>query len=216
MVYEDLAALIERVRIDNDDIYDPYKWSDIELGTYLSAAQDFLCDELNLIPDVLTISYTADNALVGRPAYVTQVRHVYDSVGTEVELISYNEWQRLQGSAHWRTETGDPGALIEDMHVGYWRLDKLPLSDGTLSVDVYRRALEPLSTSEVPELMESLQQEAMILGARAQSYRKQDADIFDDKQADRLDEKFHMAISQLETAVKRKQRRPGTVLYGGI
>ncbi len=210
-----LEELITRFRTDNDDGYLPYKWSDDDITRYLSEAQEVLCDKINLIPDELDVTYTSASTWVTRPEYITQVRDIFEGTET-ITLRDAAEWQRLQGSPSWRTDTGTVTDIIEDMKAGYWRLYPIPEEDGTLTASVYRRPLEELADCGELELTDSQQVEAVLLYARARSYLKQDADIFDGEQAQNLEIQFHVKVQDIDTAVERKQRRPGTVVYGGL
>lgn len=210
-----LADLVAQVRTDCDDIYEPYKWADTEIERFLSEGQDVFCDRINVIPDEIDVNYAVGQEYVTRPAYITQVRDIFEG-DNRLSIYNSAEWQRLMGSAAWRTTTGGVTELIEDMKFGKWRLYPLPEETGTITVSVYRRAKYPLSECEIPEITDQRQLEAIILYARTKMYRKQDADIFDGEQADALEARFYFEMDALKQAIERKQRKPGTVVYGGI
>lgn len=210
-----IEELIAQFRTDNDDIYEPYMWSDVSITRYLSEAQDVLCDKVNIFPDEIEVAYSADDVWVARDDYITQVRGVFEGAET-IQLRDAAEWQRLQGSATWRTDTGTVTDLIEDMKADNWRLYPIPEEDGTLTLSIYRRPLISLIDGADTAVTDAQQVEAVLLYARSRSYLKQDADIFDQKQAAALEMQFRAKIQEIIGAVERKQRRPGTVLYGGL
>ena len=80
-----LEEIIGRFRIDNDDIWEPYHWSDADITRYIAEAQDVICDAVNIFPDEVSVSYTADDPWVDRPEYITQVRGVF-STTDEISL----------------------------------------------------------------------------------------------------------------------------------
>ena len=97
------------------------------------------------------------------------------------------------------------------------RLVPIPTSAETLQLSVIREPLNDIiDDGSTLELVESAHQRSLLMFCKAMAYEKQDADSRDDQRAAKYKGEFYQYCKMVKSRQARKQRRVGTVQYGGL
>jgi 3',5'-cyclic AMP phosphodiesterase CpdA len=222
----DLDTLIARWRSEMEDTVEPYLWTNAEIVEYFGEAQDEFCEEVDVLNHELTINYTATDPWVSIPYYVTRIRGAETPEGRDVSLFNYEEFLDCMKTddygisslaTDWKSKTGSyPEAMITDIEKGKGRLYPIPTADGTFTLTIYRRAIEPLEDSEELEVVDREHQRCILLKARSLGYLKHDSETYDSTKAADFDALFDDQIMELKSRVARSRRRAKATAYGGL
>jgi hypothetical protein len=222
----DLDTLITRWRQEMEDTVEPYLWSNQEIIEYFGEAQDEFCEEVDVLNDEITLTYAASDVWLDVPEYVTRIRDVDAPSNRHVFLYNQEEFDEYiktddYGSwivaSDWKSKTGtEPEALITDIKKDQARMYPIPTADGSLTVVVYRRPLEPLEDTEEFEVTDRQHQRCMLLKARSLGYMKQDSETYDDDKANEFEDRFMQQVEKINSRVARSRRRAKSVAYGEL
>lgn len=223
-----LSELLAQFRRDMDDMEIPYLWSDDEIYEYLDEAQAEFCEEVDALAGVEDLAYSATDTTVNQPAYVTRLRAAHVD-GKKLRLFTAEQWD--EGSVFeddygnvgsgvsddWETDTAEePKALITDFETGKLRLYPIPTADGIVKARIYRRPKTFMLDLDEPEIVDRQRQRAIVIGARAHAYLKNDSETYDSKLAEKMHQLFYAKLEQFNHRRVRQSRRPGAVKYGGL
>ena len=229
------AELLDKFRHENDDLAEPYLWSDDEIFDYLDEAQDEFCELVDVLAGDLTIAYVAATVAaaggyVDTTAYrITRVRSAdllsprkYLALANQEEFdlnpspFVDTDYGYDSHNSDWKDETGEPRVLITDYESQKLRLYPIPTEDGTIKARVFRKALTSPIDGEDLEVLDRQHQRAILIKCRSLSYMKQDSETYDLGQAGALDALFQQRTSEFKKRVKRSRRRSNATSYGGI
>ena len=220
---EDLLGLFRR---DLDDEVEDYLWSDEDFYRYLDEAQqEFarLTDKLRPAP--LTIPVVAGDPFITIPDYVEKIRELrLTSTLRPLAKRNYNELYddsiaNLYGEEllDWKTSVGTPTHYVADERQDAVRLVPQPIADDAVTltfIGVPSIFIE--DEDAVLTVTERTDQRALLLHCKAQAYEKHDTDIANANLSDKFYGKFDDFCREVKKREKRKNRRPGTVRYGGL
>lgn len=222
----DLDTLITRWRQEMEDTVTPYLWSDTEITEYFGEAQDEFCEEVDVLNDELTIDYTASDVWLPIPEYVTRIRDAEAPSNKRVYLYNHEEFEDYIKTddygmwivaTDWKSKTDtEPEALITDTKQNEARMYPIPTEDGTLTLTIFRRPVEPLEDSGEMEVTDRQHQRCILLKARALGYTKHDSETFDLQKAGEFDNLFRAQLEVINSRVRRSRRRARSVAYGGL
>jgi len=223
--------LLEIFRLEVEDTIEVYFWSDQEFFWYLDEAQKEFARETDYFKDSSTVEITAPRVTVDSPWISIDPRIIdirRSKIGSRsqpMRIVNFNELDReyttgLYGeelSGNWDVSKGTPRLLITNEETNKARLVPIPSQDETIKLTVIRLPLEDIEDegSEL-ELTESAHQRALLMFCKAMAYEKQDADSGNLRLADRYKAQFYQYCSVTKSRQTRKQRRVGTVRYGGL
>jgi hypothetical protein len=222
----DLDTLIAQYRARMEDTVEPYLWSDAEILEYFEEAQDEFTQEVDVLNDEISIAYLMDDVWLAIPNYVTRIRDVETSEHKDVKLYNHEEWsEKIKTDDYgittlatdWKAKTGPyPEALITDTDAGRARMYPIPTADGTLTLSVFRRPIEPLEDTEELEVTDRQHQRCLLLKARSLGYLKHDAEAFNEQLSQLYEQKFMAQMEEINSRVRRSRRRARSVAYGGL
>lgn len=213
-----LAELMTRWRDDLDDEVDgPYLWSNERLTALCNRIVKILCDEADLIQDIITPSICEITTVVGQATYsvsdlITRIYRAKLSTQTKrlgiMDHISdldgrYSDWENAGN--------GDPMLLVED-GVGTNKILLYPPPDTveTLSLSVYRHPLVPLDwdtdQDNSPEIPEKYHDE-IDDGVYWLAYKKHDADTEDKQKSADHHTAFLAGIERVKRGQVKERRR---------
>lgn len=223
------AALLALFRSQTRDEQFPYLWSDAEVLSYISAAQEMFCRMTHGIADstsaVAVLDVAADTEEVSISPQVLRVRNA--RWGDDVYLTLLNpEDVELGGplvddyGISGRrgidlTETGTPRYLILGMDHEYARLVPIPDTAGTLTMTVQRLPNEIESTGDDLEI-HAQHHRYLLLWAQHLAHLKQDAEAYDRGRSEAFREEFVQYCELARRERERREHKYRTVGYGGI
>jgi len=225
---EDLLLLF---REEVEDTVEQYFWSDEEFFRYLDEAQKEFARQTDYIkdsstPEITQLTVTANDPWVPIDPRIIEIRRVkLGSRSLPMRIINHDELDREyttgtygeQLSSNWDTAKGTPRLFVADEQTDQARLVPMPAVADTLYLTVIREPLLPIEDENSDlELIKSDHQRALLLYCKSMAYSKQDADTYDQNRADRFGAQFNAFCRRVKSRQTRKQRRVGTVKYGGL
>lgn len=223
-----LSELVHKFRHDQDDVVEPYLWSDEEVWGYLDEAEREFCYRVNAIPYEWAPTYSATDTTIAIPEYITRIRNghndglVYLALFNDEEIEDFVSWLDTdygeeRWSASWTQDTAQyPTALITDRDFQTARLYPIPTADGTLHVRTFRLPLTRMTDGDQePEITNEDWQRIYMYKARSLAYEKHDAETYDYDLAEKLEAKFLQKCDEFEQRTRRARRRTRAVAYGG-
>ena len=148
--------LIAEFRDLSQDVNEPYLWDDTFVLGKLNEAEREASDRARLLFDdstaaVVDIAVTAGTAVYATSPLIIDVERAFwvvDGESSPLHLYDRHELDRLRDD--WRTESDTPTGLVWDgVNV---TLNRLPLVDGTIHLEVYRLPAASFTTSTSPEI----------------------------------------------------------------
>ena len=220
-----LAELTASFRTQVDDAAEPYLWSDDEIIDLLDEAEDDFCERADAIHDELELDYVASEEWLELPEHVTQIRgarqgasviQVCNRAPWEA-MIYYDDYGTRVNSSNWRTATGPTlRALITDLRHDEVKLYPIPTTDGSLTLEVFRRPEAHLSERGALEITDRKQQRLILTKAAALAYGKHDAEAYNPQMAQSLEEQYRQGVEELLRSTRRRRRHNDLVSYGGL
>ena len=210
-----VAEFIEAFRDTVADREVPPFWSDTQIVRYLNEAVQEACERAKLIEDrltpaVCTVTLAPDVSTYQLHPSVFEIKRA-TLRGRPLDETSVEELD--DDCPGWENWKGSPRLFIFDQASGARpasiRLVRIPTQADTLSLTVYRGALNPLTATNgtaKPELPERFHERLKDWVYRC-AYLKQDADAFDKSKAIEFEASFERSFGPRPDAnVQRKQR----------
>ena len=209
-----LEQLIERFRIDADDLTTPYLWEPEWLAMWFSEAQDEAAVRARLLLDDTTPAVTQLAVTAGVTGYILHPK-VYEIVrvgfkpdGDErvcpIDLVTrerldrdYRDWRtRPAGDLRWAMQT--------DTRL---RLGPSPSRGGMLHIEAYRLPLKPLvNDTDKPEIHEAHHRH-LVQWVLYRAFSKPDADGRDPGKAEKAYAEFERYFGPRPDADLRRSTR---------
>lgn len=225
-----VEELLSIFRSEVEDTVAEYFWTDEDFFWYLTEAQkefahntDYFKDSTS---DITILNVTAGTPWVDIDPRLIEIRRVkLSGRSLPLRIVNFNELDREyttgqygeQLSGNWDTATGSPKLFVTDEQTGKARLIPGPINDGTINLSVIREPLAGITDENSPlELIDSSHQRALLLYCKQMAYEKQDADTFDPNASMKYGAMFLAYCRKVKDGQTRKQRRVGTVAYGGL
>lgn len=208
-------------------------WSDCEITGWIDEAQRELCERVDLLFDrsSFKIDTVEEQDLYVLDDFITKVRRGIGPNGRKLEAISIAELERRYQSSdwdydnvaggingyNWETLVGTPKYMVTDYAIGMLRLVPIPPktdAGGTteeIKLDVYRTPLFD-DALEIP----SKHRRMLLHRVKAYAYRKDDIDTQDMNRAVVQEQRWEVALNDVDKQFKRLNRGPQITGYGGI
>lgn len=232
-----VAQLLAQLRLDLEDPELPGTgatpdsdslWSNAELLHYIDEAQKVFAEKTWCLPDAtnFTSKISVGQKWVERDPLIVRIRSGWlQTAGREITPTNLVDIERgyssndygLSSSNAWRTATGTPCKVVEDIDVGNSRLVPIPTAADTIEWAVYRLPLEVIdSTGASLEIDERYHYELLVWAKRL-AFMKQDAETQDLTRQRAMEQDWEgRVIPEASTYFRLKYRKLGTTSYGGI
>lgn len=225
----DTTALYLRFRQDCFDLKEPYLWSDPEVFYYMDAAQKMFCVKAGGIADSSS-DMTQVPVSVGDPwvtidsRILAIKRATLASTGAKVRLISHEKLDTLASADDYGVISSPrldsrPGAVryaVTDMEQDKLRLIAVPAVADTLQLTVYRMPLKAITGKGQQFEINERHHEYLLMWMKALAYRKQDAEVRNDKLSQMSEASFLAYCEQARMDRERREHVPREVAYGGL
>ena len=226
-----VEELLGIFRTEVEDTVEEYFWSDQEFFWYLDEAQKEFARETDYFKDSSTVAITQPLVTVDSPwvdidPRIIEIRRVKKgSSSTPLRIVNFNELDREyttgqygeQLSGNWDAATGSPRLFVTDEQTNKARLVPIPTEAETLQLSVVRLPINDIiDDGSVLELTESMHQRSLLMFCKAMAYEKHDADSGNGQLAMTNKAQFYQYCKMTKSRQTRKQRRVGTVRYGGL
>ena len=180
-----LEQLIERFRIEADDLQEPYLWSTEWVAAWLAQAQDEAAVRARLLLDDYTPAVTQVAVVAGQDIYALHTK-LYEiarldftpAAGRATDPCLTSREKLDRDVPGWRgLAAGDPQWAIQtDTRI---RLVPVPAQDGVLRLDAYRLPLKALANdNDKPEIHEAHHLH-LVQWALHRAFAKPDAEAYD-------------------------------------
>lgn len=224
-----VKRLLEIFRSEVDDTVEEYLWADDDFVEYLDEAQKEFARKTDYFKDassaITTLPVVADDPWVAYSPRITDFRRVTISGrSTPLTQINFNELEQHfrvsaygeELSGNWDTSVGTPRYAVMDIETDKIRLVPIPSQSGTLNLTIFRLPLLDItSLNDDLELTDSIHQRSLLMFCKAMAYMKHDSETYDPDRAEKHRADFYGYCAELKKGQTRKQRRIGTVRYGG-
>lgn len=226
----DGAALIALFRKEVRDEATPYLWSDDEILSYATHAQEMFCRLTGGIADatsaLTTLTVTAGAEFSPLSPRILKLRAARNATtGRDIQLLNYEDLQ-LGGAggqydygqyvSNFRLDStpGEVTGLVEGMEPNKVRWVRIPLEDLTVKLVVYRMPLSPATTSGELEIDEH-HQRYLLHWMKYLAHQKQDAETYDRGRAEQFRNEFEMYCDRAKAERERREHKYRAVAYGG-
>lgn len=208
-----LEQLIERFRIEADDLVPPYLWTDEWLRAWFSEAQDEAAVRARLLMDDYTTALTGITVAAGVSSYPLHPK-LYEIAVLEfvpdvgrVQSVHLTSREKLDcDRPGWRNDPqGTPCHAIQtDTRL---RLVPTPSVGGMLRLEAYRLPLKALTNdNDKPEIHEAHHRH-LVRWALHRAFSKPDADAFDPSRAAKEEAAFTAYFGPRPDADLRRSTR---------
>lgn len=214
------AELVERLRIDLDDVAEPELWSATELYSYVDGAQKNFCRLVEGIPDVLDLPLVVDQEWYVRDFRILKIRGVRrlhtdnPRIGSDVQVMSYAKFKATCG--YFDSRSGPTSVLVDSEKKGYFRAYPTPSIADPLELTVLRLP-NTLTDGEEQELeVDEMHHLYLLDGAKSLAYLKQDSQAYDKTAANDAKLRFEAYCARCKQEQSRNEFGVGVTAYGGI
>ena len=172
-------ALIELFHMNPVDMTVPYRWNDLTVLRWLNESQREACIRSELIIDTTTSDVCEISVSTGVASYVVNDLVVklngafLVTDGTTKQLEIYDREEATRIFPEWRTTSDTPtGVILEGKNI---ILNRIPIADSTLKLEVARLPMEDITVSTSPEI-QSIHHEALVDWALYRAHLVEDDD----------------------------------------
>jgi len=208
-----LEDLIQRVRIEADDLFEPYFWSDEVITDWLNEAQEEAAIRGRLIHEsdnaaVCTLKVKAGKASYPLHASLYEIDHLaFNRDGLyrvqPLKLVSGEALDSIMPD--WRNEEGDPEYAIQgDKGL---RLVPRPTDAGVVNLEGYRLPLSPMVTGSDEPGINAAHHRHLVHWALSKAFRVPDAEVFDPQRAQNAEALFTRYFGQQTDSDLRRMTR---------
>ena len=215
-------TLIEFFRSEVRDEVEPYLWSNDEVYSYATQAQDMFCRLTGGVADatsaLTTVNVPAGVEFSAISPRILKLRAAYNaSTGRDIELLNYEDLQFSNGYPPGRRFDSTPGsvsALILGMESNKVRWVSIPNEDLVVRLVVYRMPLTEVTANVALEIDEH-HQHYLLSWMKHLAHKKQDAETFDKGRSDLFRDEFLEYCRQAKAERERREHKFRAVAYGG-
>lgn len=195
-------------------------WTNAEIADWLGEAQKELCERVDILFDATNYDVTT---AAGDPLYdlddvIMKIRRGKIAGGRELESVSVKELSRRYqptnfevNTTDWEGMVGAPQYIVTDYEVGQIRLVPEPVEIELIELHVYRLPIDD-AVMEIPNKY----RRKLLHKAKHLAYMKDDVDSQDLKKAAFHDDRWEVAVEEVDRQFKRLNRGPQVVAYGGL
>lgn len=151
------AQLLDLFHLNPIDSADPYRWDDEQVFAWLSEGQREACIRGGLLRDVSTVSICEIAIVAGTSSYVVsplvikiEVARLLDSSGSYSQMGIFDRLEMDRVMPDWRSTEDTPTGIVFDGAT--LTLNRIPIADATLKLEVLRLPLANISASSQPEI----------------------------------------------------------------
>lgn len=223
------SELLNLFRLETDDVAEPYLWSDEEFLAYLDEAQDLHLRLVGGIADrrsaLTKLSYKTGDQFKKYDDRILRIRAAIDETNTKVIVQNLDsletpyledDYGRLINGGLDDGRTGPLKYLITDVNNNEVQLYPIPDHDGFLRLFVYRRALEPVTSTGAELEVPSYSRLNLLNWVKYKAYMKQDAETFDGARAEQFKTAFTDGVLLARKEKEGREDRKRLMSYGGI
>lgn len=225
----DSSALLNLFRAEVRDEEFPYLWSDIEVYSYIDAAQKMFCRLQGGIADssspLTHLSVSAGDVFVSISPLIIKLREAHrasDGYGLEIlnfeDLQNYGSVDDYGHRSGYRIDnsTGAVRALIVGMETNKVRLLQIPQSALTIDTTVYRMPLETVEDGTTDLEIDEHHQRYLLNWMKHLAHQKQDAETYDRGRSDMFRAEFLAYCDQAKAEREKREHKYRTIAYGGL
>lgn len=225
----DSTGLLNRFRSDVRDLGVPPLWTDADIYSYETDAQNMFCRLTGGLADATsaatTISYLAGDEFCDLSPRILKIRNVRRSDGYTVELLNIEDLDdpRMAGDYGMVMRTyklddtqGAVRALVVGMEPDKARFLPIPDASGTLRLTLYRLPLLDITGAGQALEVQDIHHEHLLLWMKRCAHLKQDAETYDRGKAERFGQEFQSYCMQAKLEKERKEHKHRSVSYGGL
>jgi hypothetical protein len=225
----DSTALLELFRSDVRDQADPPLWSDVEVFSYMDDAQKMFCRLQGGIADassaITRLTVPAGTVFVALSPRILKVREAHLDDGRGLELLNFEDLQtRGSGDDYgFRSvgytldmSTGPVRAMVLGIEANRARLLRIPETQTTISLIVYRMPLETIEEADQPLEIDEQHHRHLLLWMKHLAHLKQDAETYDRGRSEQFRAEFLAYCDQAKAERERREHKYRSIMYGGI
>lgn len=215
------TGLLQLFRLDMDDLESPYLWSDMEIFSYMTDAQEQLCRKTEGIadattPDICRIDISTEiGQWYPKSDRILKVRGaVRADTGRAISVVNPEHMGELGMRL-----TGQPGnlsALVDGLTDGMFMAYPSPSVNNIVWLSVFRLPLYEITDVDQPLEVAAHHHRALLLWMRHLAYDKQDADTYNAKLSAEYEARFDKYCYKALAEQERARRVVGVTVYGGI
>jgi hypothetical protein len=225
----DSTALLELFRSDVRDQADPPLWSDVEVFSYMDDAQKMFCRLQGGIADassaITRLTVPAGTVFVALSPRILKVREAHLDDGRGLELLNFEDLQtRGSGDDYgFRSvgysldmSTGPVRAMVLGIETNRARLLRIPETQTTINLIVYRMPLETIEEADQPLEIDEQHHRHLLLWMKHLAHLKQDAETYDRGRSEQFRAEFLAYCDQAKAERERREHKYRSIMYGGI
>lgn len=226
----DGAALLAIFRKEVRDEATPHLWSDEEIISYATHAQEMFCRLGGGIADstsaITVVPVVAGDDFSPISPRILKIRAAYNAAtGRDIQLLNYEDLQMGgfggqydygQYVSNFRLDStpGEVTGLVEGMEPNKVRWVRIPLEDLTVKLIVYRLPLDDVDESTELEI-DVHHQRYLLHWMKYLAHQKQDAETYDRGRAEQFRNEFEMYCDRAKAERERREHKYRAVAYGG-
>lgn len=212
------------LRDELNDVAEPYLWSDALLYAHVTEAADTWAKRTHALYKIVVIAYLAEQVSINLPAYVLDIREARIVGGHTLHPVNANSASggatddygfRAYRASPFDEAPGRSACFLRDFDRKAIRLLPRPAEAGSVELQctvTLAAALEagsPLPSTDAEDLR------LLLHGAKAQAFRKQDAETEDLVRARDHAREFENGLLAREQRLRNYRRTPGVVRMEG-
>lgn len=214
------SELLERFRLEVDDLEDPPLWSDAEIYAFLDDAQKEFCRRTFGIEDAQTASVCRVDIVPGTEWYpksplILKIRSASRADnGRPVEVMNLET--ALKRGCRFDGRPGPARVLVDGVSKSSFRAHPLPNDAVSVDLVVFRLPLVRITDAGDQELEIDEQHHVhLLLWMCHLAFLKQDADTLDVRRGIDYQNRFWAYCTTAKAEQQRSVWQTGTVAYGG-
>jgi len=217
--------LLELFRLETDDLFEPYLWSDKEFFIYLNEAQDKFVREMGGFADrrsaITRVKYKIGDQFRPYDPRILRIRGAQDEtnkfIGIEnldsIGSPTTDDYGARSNAGLDDGLTGPIQFLITDIDNNDMQLYPLPDHDGTLQLFVQRLPITPIEDGDSIFELKDIYHLDLLSWVKYRAYMKQDVETFDGTKAASFRNMFTDAAKSATKEKASREDRKRTVKF---
>lgn len=212
-----------------DNIPGEYLWSDEEVYGFMDEAQKMFCRLYGGIADstseITVVEVPAGTVFAEVSPLILKLRMVVDSETNRIlTILNAEDLERMPltddygHSARYQLDNlqGELRAVVSGMGDNAMRLVRIPSTDRTLNLMVYRLPLETIEDDSTDLEIDAQHHRSLLHWMKYLAHMKQDAETFDRGRAEEFERRFYEYCTQAKQERERRDHKYRSVAYGGL
>ena len=224
----DSSGLLSQFRIEVNDLAAPYLWSDAEIYLYIDQAQKMFTRLQGGFADatsaITRLNVTAGDVFIPISPLILKLREARRTADSrELQILNFEDLQGRYGTEDYGYNSiyridnrpGELEAIVVGMEANKIRLMRIPTTDQTIDLIVYRMPLTSITGATQPLEIDEQHHLYLLHWVKHLAYLKQDAEAYDRSKATEYEQKFLMYCDQAKAEREKREHKYRTVAYGG-